>query len=56
MSGELCNYLTDFINQPCKANNNSISMPAWKGMYSKACLPSKQLAASLFIHLNLAVK
>lgn len=32
MSSELWNYLTDFINQPCKANNNSLSMPAWKGM------------------------
>lgn len=56
MSGELRNFLTDFITRSCKENNNSISTPAWKGVQSRACLPSKQLATSLFIHLNLAVK
>lgn len=56
MSGELRNFLTDFITHSCKENNNSISTPAWKGVLSRACLPSKQLATSLFIHLNLAVK
>lgn len=56
VSGELGSSSTDFINQTCKANNSSVSAPAWKGTSSKAGLPGKQLAASLFIHLNLAVK